>query len=214
MSDLLEEADIDYVYQKRIQLFKKLLPLIVLVTLLSILVVSFKDWYYDREAKKQESRTNLLIEALTEKIDKSLKEEILNSLSKQNDGVGTLAKFALIDKKDKSKTLEILDTIIQNSSDQVSKNLARLEYAGILLDSETLNKEQIDKLQSLLVQIDKTQPLFVNAQIYTSLLNIKVDNLSKAKEIALKLLEEEKLPDSIRSQAESVISYINEKESK
>lgn len=214
MSDLLEEADIDYTYQKRIELFKKILPFVVLATFVSIVIIGTKDWYYNREAKKQEDRSNLLAEALYDKSDKSLNKEILTSLTKQNDGISDLASFALLESSDKEKSLEILEKLMENGSNQISKNIAKLEYVGILLDLDKLKPEQISKMQSILVQIDKTQPLYRNAQVYSCLFNIKIENFVKAKEIAQKLLDEENLPESIRSQAESVLSYINEKESK
>ncbi len=217
MTDILDEANQDYRFQRRVSLFKKALPFIAFITLVIVIIIGVKDWYNNKKLLEREARTNLLAEAL-ENPDPELKQEALHAIANsKNDGISDLAAQNLISddiKKDSDKALAELDKLIQHSSSVVNKNLAKLQYAGLLLDKNSLTDEESRKIQNILISIDQTQVLYSKAQIYLALYNIKIRNYTSAKDVIIKLKNNKKLPEFIYLEADAILNYINEKENK
>ncbi len=215
MSDILDEAKDDYVYNRRIELFKKALPIVAILTVITISIISVKEWYISKHRAEVERNTEILFEELTGiNLSNDDRIEILQSLAKVDGSIGDISKFRLatylIRNGKLSDALEELTNIINNSNSKISVNLAKTEYASLLLDQNELTDKQKSMIQTYLSSIDKSQPLYENAQIYSGLYNIKIGNSARAKEIAQQLLQSESLSEAIRMQAESILSYTNE----
>jgi len=214
MSDLLDETKDDYLYNKRVEIFKKVLPFVAIFTLIIISIISIKEWYADNQRIKIEKNTELLFEEFTNtnlKIDDKL--EILKTLAEADGSVGDISRFKivynLVENKKIHEALDELRILIDKSSSEIFINLAKIEYAGLLLDENELTNKEKSVVQTYLSSIEKSQPLYDNAQIYTALYNIKTGNNERANEISQQLLQNEDSFESIREQAESIISYIN-----
>lgn len=217
MVDLLDEANQEYAFQKRVHLFKRSLPVVAIITLLLIAIIGIKDWYADSALEKQGIRTSLLIEAL-ETNDAELRREALLSLTKQKDGISDLAYQniipSLMKSSDKEALLKDLMQLINVASSPVVANLAKIGYVGILLDKDILQDEESRKIQNFLISIDKTQALYLRAQIYLALYNIKIGNLLSAKDIIKKFMENTSIPEFMKVESNAIIGYINQKEMK
>lgn len=217
MVDILEEANQDYTFHKRVSLFKKALPFIALFTVIVVVVIGLRDWYSNKKLSERELSTSILAEAL-ENIDPELMQEALLSIAKAKDGISDVAQQNLITdniaKSDINKALSQLDQLSQNASSIITQNLAKLEYVGLLLDKNELTDEDSRKIQNILISIDQTQVMHSKAQIYLALYNIKIGNYASAKDIIIKLKNTKKLPEFIHLEADAILNYINEKENK
>ena len=215
MSDLFEEAKHDYKYHRNIELFKRILPLATILTIILIIIISLRNWYQSRQVAFKEQRTALLIDAIfdEEKTGKSA-IDILSTLAEEEDGVAHIAELnkiaRLYKENDGAKILSLLKEIIENRKDKLFVNYAKINYVSILLDKPSLEEVDIKNIENYLVSIDKTQPLYNNSRVIHALFYLKIDNINSASEIINSLLEEE-ISDSIRGQAEAVQSYIRKK---
>ncbi len=217
MVDILDEANQDYTFHKRVSLFKKALPFIALFTVIVVVVIGLRDWYSNKKLSERELATSILAEAL-ESIDPELKQEALLSIANAKDGISDIAQQNLITgnitKSDINKALSQLEQLSQNGSSIITQNLAKLEYVGLLLDKNELTDQDSRKIQNILLSIDQTQVMYSKAQIYLALYNIKIGNYTSAKDIIIKLKNTKKLPEFIHLEADAILNYINEKENK
>jgi hypothetical protein len=207
MSDLLEEANLDYSEQRRLYLFKKSLPYIILASLLFVLILSYVKWSGAKDKETREQKTDLLLEYfLSDDKNKSLKMEILNTLSNDEGGIADIAKFTSFQE---SKSLDVLDDIISSSKKLISINLAKNIYVSILLDKKDLSEQDETSLKNFISSIDKSQPLYYNSRVLSALYHIKKSDLDSAKKDVDLIIDSENVTDHVRIQAEAINNYIS-----
>lgn len=213
MSDLLEEANIDYKDQWRIQLFRKLLPYIAFGTLLLVFILGVNNYLNEKALHNKMDRTTLLIESATTKLELSeLSDEVLNKLSQENDGVGDIAKITkinnLISQKNYVDALNLTENLIDNSSLNITKNFAKNLYVSLTLDNFPLDDKTLTKLKNYVTSIDKTQPLYYNTRIVYCLMLIKTEKYNDASKEIKEILNEKQLTQSLKNQALAIQNYL------
>lgn len=214
MSDLLDEAKTEYQYNKRIEIFKKFLPIIFIVTLTVIVIITLKNFYQGRENAKKELRTSIFISSLFKELkDLELEKESLESL-KNHDVIGDFANLASINSQIKENKLENiqaeLENLISNASSPITSSLAKLLFVGQMLDKDQLSDDDSKKIIKYIMTFDKKQPLYFNSQIYYALYNIKIGNLNSANDI-LKNLKENDLSTGLKNQIDVILNFIKGK---
>ncbi len=213
MTDILEEVKQDYRDWRNAILFKKLLMFTMVVTALIIVVMSVSSWHYNNKIKDLESRTSLLHQTFAAKdLDTDLLIESLLSLTDKNDAISEASTLRLAKlKADSGKVKEsiiMLDKLISSTKNIVIKNMSKILHISIILDDTSISPDDMHKLDSYFVSIDKKQPLYPIAQIYSSLFKMKNGNLSAAEDIMIRLLQDQEISISTRQIATKILNQI------
>lgn len=217
MTDLLEEAEQDFMYNRRIEIFKKILPYIIILTIIVISFVSVKQWLNQREAKVLSDKSELFLEVI-KNLDSNTqlaKEGLLKlSESNENDAISVAAKFSLatqyLKNNNQVEAISLLRKIIDDGkTHEIYRNFAKIQFTGIKLD-ETEILEQDKKLISKYLNAvnNERQPFYHLANIYYALYNKKIGNDNEAKITLNKILSSNNINESIKSQAEAIMSTI------
>lgn len=214
MADLLEEADLDYKDQRKVQIFKLFLPYIASITIAIICFYSIFQWRSNSIQKEKEERTRIILERISGSIKlDNLSDEIINTLILDSDGIADIAKIVKINKLIVANNIEeakkISDEFISSASNIIFKNFVKNLYISISLDQENLTEENLTKVKTLITSIDKTQPLYYNTKLLHSLFFIKTNDYVKANEVIDEVLNYSKSSIALSNNASAIKNYLN-----
>jgi hypothetical protein len=213
MTNLFEEANQDHNYNKKVELYKKLLPIVVFCTILFIIIISLKNWYYSRQNSIREDRTQLLINAILNPTDEDLRKETLTSLIQSKDKISDISRLGLLktyidSKKPIPEILSVIQESIESTEDNVALNLLKVLYASFALEDSSNSNDISIKSQNYLKSIDDIHPLFLNAQIFLSLHLIKQNDTNAANIVLNNIYSNPKASESIKGQIEAIQNYL------
>lgn len=217
MSDLFEEANSDYQYNKKVQIYKKILPITVIATIFFVIIVAIKNWYFARQDSLTQERTKILLDSYFNKTSGNLSKEALETLTLNKDNISDFANLAIIKdilevNLDTPKLLYEIQNKIDLVSDDVIKNLLKILYSSKALDIENLENDISVRSVNYLKSIDESQPLYYNAQIILALHSIKSLDNKAAETILNNLSSKPMLSESIKGQIDAIQHYIKSKE--
>ncbi|MDX1924370.1 MAG: tetratricopeptide repeat protein [Rickettsiaceae bacterium] len=213
MFDILDEAKQDYEDARNVNLFKKILPIVIGITLLVIILLILSNWYIDRQNNLMQQRSTILFNA---NFQKNLKNELIDqsisSLLNEKNSISELAALYQASNRISSGKLEeasiILEKLIQSAENIGIKNLAKISHIGLLLDKETLTKEENHKIQSYISSVNQTEPLYESILLYNAMFQIKNSNFSNAEDILNRLLDIEQLSFSVKDVATKLLNHV------
>lgn len=217
MSDLFEEANSDYQYNKKVQIYKKILPITVIATIFFVIIVAIKNWYFARQDSLTQERTKILLDSYFNKTSKNLSREALETLALNKDNISDFANLAIIKdilevNLDTPKLLYEIQNKIDLVSDDVIKNILKILYGSKALDIENLENDISVRAVNYLKSIDESQPLYYNAQIILALHSIKSSDNKAAETILNNLSSKPMVSESIKGQIDAIQHYIKSKE--
>lgn len=211
MTDILDEATQDYKEQRKIYLFKKILPYILSLTLLIVVVLSAKKWIYYKDKSLKEEKTELFYESINNESGE-LKLEVLRGLQKDNDTISFNSRFVAaneyLNNNKKENAYEEINYIIENSKKDLIRNLAKNWYISLKLDENNLSKNDKTKIEQLIKSVEPSEPLYYNTRILESLFNIKYQRLDKSMEVINSLLEDNNSSPNVYEQAMAIKNYL------
>lgn len=217
MADILDEILNDEKDEKRLQIFRKIFPIIIISTIVIAIIMGIYSWYSSSKTKHNQEIGDSFAQLVSgdykdEKLISSLLEEI--NVGNENK-ISELAALKLVSRQiqsnDVSMSMKLLDDIISNKErSEITIAYAKILYINLVLDSDKLSPEQENKSREYLQSFNKDTGVFYStATLLKSLFYLKNAQFDLAKEYALEIL---KLPRSsaiIKEQAKAVLAQIH-----
>ena len=208
--EFIREVDEDIKEEKRLKLWKKILPYVVSLSLGIILsTTGFVFWDNHTQKVKQQlgdDFTAAVELAKDEDIDAAL-IALDRIVDKGSDGYITMAKMKkaslLIDKGELNQGLEIYLDLEKNAVDQSFRDIATILFVMNSIDSEDSEKllKKLEPLESSLIW--KSSALELKAFIY-----LKNDNTQKALETFESITQMPNKPSSLGLRAKNMYDFL------
>ena len=217
MTDILDEILNDEQDAKRLQVFRKILPIIIILTIVTALAMAGYSWFSQAKTRHNQEIGYLFVQLVSgeykdEKLVSSLLEEInTNSENKLSE----LASIKLASKQvqlgDIPKATNLLETIINNKKySEITTSYARVLYISLVLGIDNLNSDQENKSREYLQYFSKdSQVFYATATLLKSLFYLKSNQLDFAKQYALEVLKLSRASGVIKEQAKAVIAELS-----
>ena len=216
MSDILDEVTVDWVEERKLLFFKRLLPIAAGVT---VLIVMFMIWYNHHNSKitlQNQETSDLFVQAMDARnSDPKTYNEVLDSLMRDNGtGISDLAGLekvhSYMESGDSASALEKLATLANNATNNLTREYSKIVWMAIIIDTKDISDsekrrfEDLDKYFS-----DKNKPFFCYAALLRAMFNIKNDNKNEARAILQELVANDKASQLIKDQARAILANLN-----
>ena len=210
--EFIKEVDEDLKEEKRVKLWKKLLPYVLGFSFGVILLTSgFVFWEnYSKNTSQSlgDDFTAAVGLASEDDVDAALLA-LDRIVDKGSDGYATIAKMKkasiFIQKGDIDKGLDIYLDLEKNAVDQSFRDIATILYVLNSMDMVDPMK-LLDKIKPLEAsKIWKSSALELKAFIY-----LKTEKKEQAKETFQSILNQKNIPSSLSSRARNMIEYLKE----
>ena len=210
--EFIKEVDEDLKEEKRVKLWKKLLPYVLGfsfgVILLTSSFVFWENYTKNTNQSLGDDFTAAVGLASEDDIDAALLA-LDRIVDKGSDGYATIAKMKkasiLIQKGDLEKGLAISLDLERNAVDQSFRDIATILYVLNSMDKEDplILLEKVKPLEAS--KIWKSSALELKAFIY-----LKTEKKEQAKETFQSILDQKNTPSSLSTRARNMIEYLKE----
>ena len=166
MADILDEVLNDEKDEKRLALFRKALPTIIVTTIFIAVAMAGYGWYKNRIVEHNKEIGDMFIDLASGQVaDLSLRNNSLEQLiEKGGTRQAELAEIQLIHfmlNNDSASSMARLESIIDNNSYyEITTSYARLLWLGIILDQTELTEVMQIKARKYLDHFSKEDQLF------------------------------------------------------
>lgn len=217
MSDILEEILNNEQETKRVQLFRKLIPAIITLTIIFSFGIAGYNWFIQFKATHNEEIGDLFVQLIFDETkDTKLLHDSLQKIKNNNKSkLSELASIKLVSEQIKlnniSDSMALLSKIINNNGySEITKAYARILYISLVLDIENLNSEQENNTREYLQYFTNDSQLFyATSTLLKSLFYLKNNQLDLAKQYAIVTLNLPRASAIIKEQAKAIISGIS-----
>ena len=210
--EFIREVDEDLKEQKRIKLWKQLLPYVLSISL-GIVIFTSGYVFWENYSKKSNQRLGDDFTAAVQLLNEDDLDAALIALDrivdKGSDGYVTLAKMkkasVLINRGETEKGLAIYLDLEKNAIDQSFRDISTILYVMNSMDKKDPNKllEKIKKLESS--NVWKSSALEMKAFLY-----LKMNNEEEAKETFQSILDLQSSPSSLANRAKNMIEFLKD----
>jgi hypothetical protein len=210
--EFIKEVDEDLKEEKRVKLWKKLLPYVLGFSFGVILLTSGFVFWENYTKNTSQSLGDDFTAAVGLESENDIDAALLaldRIVDKGSDGYATIAKMKkasiLIQKGDLEKGLDIYLDLERNAVDQSFRDIATILYVLNSMDKvDPLNL--LEKLKPLEAsKIWKSSALELKAFIY-----LKTEKKEQAKETFQSILDQKNTPSSLSTRARNMIEYLKE----
>ena len=216
MADILDEVLNDEKDEKRLLLFRRALPAIIITTIFIAIAMTGYSWYKNRIVEHNKQIGDMFIDLDSGEFgDASFKNNSLEQLIEKGESrQAELARIQLIhrmiDNNDSSSALARLEGVIANNNYfEITTSYARLLWLGIVLDQKELTEVTQIKARNYLDYFSKEDQLFfANATLVKSLFYKKNGQDDLAAEYASSLLKTENASIILKEQALALLSSL------
>ncbi len=217
MTDILDEILNDEKEAKRLQIFKKIFPIIIALTIISALGMAGYNWFLQAKIKHNQEIGDLFAQLVSGEykdeilIDNLLKEIAANTKS----NLSELASIKLVNKQIQlgkiPEAMQSLETIINDDKhSEIIASYARILYISLVLDIDNLNNEQENKSREYLQYFNRdSQVFYATATLLKSLFYLKGNQFDLAKQYALEVLALSRASGVIKEQAKAVVDRVS-----
>ena len=210
--EFIKEVDEDLKEEKRIKLWKKILPYVLSISFGIILFTSGYVFWENYSQKVNQQLGDDFTAAVQLANEEDLDAAILaleRIVDKGSDGYVTLAKMKkaslLIQSGELKKGLSIYLDLEKNAVDQSFRDIASILY---VLNS--MDNEDPDVLMSKIEQLESSQIWRSSALEMKGFLFLKKNEKEKAKETFESILKLPSSPSSLASRAKNMIEYLKD----
>ncbi|MFK7973455.1 MAG: DUF2659 family protein [Rickettsiaceae bacterium] len=216
MADILDEVLNEDKEQKRLVLFRRMFPVIIITMVLGALGIAGYNWHVDQNIRNNQQVGDTLIDLIAHELDdqefvqNSLIEIIHNSKNKQTE----LAELQLVAHLNKTgKNLDAmlqLEKIIDNKNyHDITTSYARLLWLSMLLDQQDISDSLQMKARNYMNHfVNKEQVFFASATLMKAIFYQKSNQLTQAMEYAEQLIRLDNASIVIKEQAKALITNI------
>jgi len=217
MTDILDEILNDDKDAKRLQIFRKTLPIIIIFTIITAIIIAGYTWFSQAKTQHNQEIGDSFVQLVSgeytdEKLVTSLLEEItINSETKLSELASIKLVSTQVQLNDIPKAMQALETIIDNKEySEITTSYARISYISLILDISDLSTDQENKSREYLQYFNKdSQVFYATATLLKSLFYLKINQFDFAKEHALEVLKLPKASGVIKEQAKAVLAHIS-----
>ena len=219
MADILDEVLNDQKDEKRLILFRKLFPTIIVATIIIAISMAGYNWYQNKvEIHNREIGDMLVSLAGGEYGDSNatiegLKKLIDNSENRQSE----LADIKIVDKLIRENSIQDalahLESIIENTNYyEITTSYARLMWISLVLDQKNLTEKIQMKARNYMQFFkDEKQPFFATATLMKSFFYKKNKQNDLAAEYASNLIASNNVPIAVKEQAKALLASLDSK---
>ena len=216
MADILDEVLNDEKDEKRLILFRKALPAIIITTIFIAIAMTGYGWYKNRIVEHNKQIGDMFIDLASGEVgDASLTNNSLEQLIEKGESrQAELAQIQLIhrmiDNKDPSSAMIRLESVIANNNYfEIMTSYARILWLGIVLDQKELTEVVQMKARNYLDYFSKEDQLFfASATLLKSLFYKKNGQDDLAAEYASSLLKMGNASIILKEQALALLSSL------
>ncbi|MDG1436575.1 MAG: DUF2659 family protein [Rickettsiaceae bacterium] len=214
MSDILDEVLNDAKDEKRLMLFRKSLPLIIVVTCIIAIFIGGYSWYQNKTNNNNRKMGDKLVTIVSgyygdnDKTMAALEELVQNSNNKQEELSALKLVNRLMVEKKSIAAMEKLQQIIDNKNyHEVTTAFARLLWIGNALDEKTISDSSQTKITEYFQYfVDENQPFFVTATLMKALFYKKRSQNDLSAEYANIVLQLKDAPFVAKEQASAILA--------
>ena len=221
MTDILDEILNDEKDAKRLQIFRKILPIVITLTIITAIFMAIYSWFLQAKTQHNQEIGDSFVQLVSgeykdTKLVNTLLEEInINGENKLSELASIKLVSTQVQLNDISKAITLLEAIIDNKEySEITRSYARILYISLILDIDNLNTDQENKSREYLQYFNKdSQVFYATATLLKSLFYLKSNQLDFAKQHALEVLKLSRASGVIKEQAKAVIAQISIKAS-
>ena len=221
MTDILDEILNDEKDAKRLQIFRKILPIVITLTIITAIFMAIYSWFSQAKTRHNQEIGDSFVQLVSgEYKDKKLVNTLLEEININGENkLSELASIKLVSTQvqlnDIPKAITLLEAIIDNKEySEITRSYARILYISLILDIDNLNTDQENKSREYLQYFNKdSQVFYATATLLKSLFYLKSNQLDFAKQHALEVLKLSRASGVIKEQAKAVIAHISIKAS-
>ena len=217
MVDILDEILNDDKDARRFKIFRKILPVVIVITIIIALGIAGYSWFSAVKTRHNQEVGDLFVNLVSgdEYNDEKL---IMNSLEEiKTNGKNKLSELAALKLvnnqmqiKNITEAIKQLEVIINNKEySEITTSYAKILYISLILDITNLNGAQENKSREYLQYFNKEyQVFYTTATLLKSLFYLKNDQLDLAKKYAFEVLKLPRASGVIKEQAKAIIANI------
>lgn len=216
MADILDEVLNDEKDEKRLLLFRRVLPIIITLTVIIAVSIAGYSWYQHKNMEHNRKIGDMFVELVSgEYGDDSLTMESLEDLVKNGENRQVeLAELEIASKliggNDYHGAMTRLEAIINNKDYyDITTSFARLLWVSLVLDetdiSDTMQMQARNYLQYF---VNNDQPFFASATLAKALFYKKNAQNDLAAEYANALLKLDDASLILKEQAQAILASI------
>jgi len=216
VADILDEVLNDEKDEKRLLLFRRALPAIIITTIFIAIAMTGYSWYKNRIVEHNKQIGDMFIDLASGEVgdasftNNSLEQLIEKGESRQAELAQIQLIHRMIDNNDSSSAMARLEGVIANNNYfEITTSYARLLWLGIVLDQKELTEVTQIKARNYLDYFSKEDQLFfANATLLKSLFYKKNGQDDLAAEYASSLLKKENASIILKEQALALLSSL------
>jgi hypothetical protein len=217
VSDILDEVLNDQKDEKRLQAFRKLLPMIITATLVIVVIIAGYNWYASRVTQHNQEIGDLLIKLISKQYasDELTTEALANIINTSDNHQAELASIKLFSNKlakgDKDGAIGMLENIISNKKyHEITNSFAAILWLNIVLDQDQFSAEDETKIRQHFQYFkNNSQPFYATSLLLKALFYQKIKQPELAKENAEAILSLPNATEINKEQAKAILSFIN-----
>ncbi len=217
MSDILDEVlnvDKD---NRRIVLFRKIFPIIIISTVLIALAIGGYSWFLSKKTSQNQEIGDLLVQLIYNEYNKKdLNETLLDEIKiGRKNNVSDLAALKIVGNKIKhgdyaSAMVSLNDVINNESTSEITKSYAKILYISLVLDIDKLSQDEENIVRQYFQSFDQeSKAFYANATLLKSLFYLKNKQFDLAKKYSEEILSLQRASIVIKEQAKAIIAQIN-----
>ncbi|RTK92515.1 MAG: DUF2659 domain-containing protein [Rickettsiales bacterium] len=216
MVDILDEVLNDTKDEKRIILFRKFLPTIIILMLIGAVGMTGYNWYKNKTLEHHQRLGDILTNVISKEItdkdlsNNSLKHLVINNENRQAELADIYMVSELRAGGDNEAAILKLETIIANNKYQeITKSYARILWLSIILDQKEITDSNNVKARSYMDYfVSEDQVFFTNATLLKALFYKKSGQTELAMQYANSILNSKNSSAIIKEQATAIIANI------
>ena len=216
MADILDEVLNDAKDEKKLILFRKLLPIIIIFTIVIAIAIATYTLYANKKAEHNRKIGDMFVEIISGEygdnatIISALKDLVDTSENRQAELADLEIASKLIAENNSTEALQALEAIINNTEYyELTTSFARLLWIGLILDEEKLSDTmQMQSRNYLQYFAQEDQPFFATATLMKALFYKKNKQNDLAVEYANVVLNLQDATLILKEQARAILASI------
>jgi len=216
VADILDEVLNDAKDEKKLILFRKLLPIIIIFTIVIAIAIATYTLYTNKKAEHNRKIGDMFVEIISGEygdnatIISALKDLVDTSENRQAELADLEIASKLIAENNSTEALQALEAIINNTEYyELTTSFARLLWIGLILDEEKLSDTmQMQSRNYLQYFAQEDQPFFATATLMKALFYKKNKQNDLAVEYVNVVLNLQDATLILKEQARAILASI------
>lgn len=217
MVDIIEEVLNEQKEERRVVLFQKIFPIVIIGAVIIALIIAFYSWYSNRRVAHNQEIGNLLVELVLGKaaynigdVNSDLESIVTNDQGRQSE----LASLKIVHNKIaandvESALVDLVKIIEAPGFYKFTTAYARVLWLSLILDKPKLTEaEQMEARNYFQFFSDENQEFYATAMLLKAFFYQKNNDMGQAKEAAEKILKMKEASPIIKEQAKALLSGI------